>query len=49
MIKKKPILHYKAQSEGMREISVATFLQIQTDIYIPGLLKTGLAKKINSF
>ena len=26
------MLHYKVQSEGIREISVAMFLQIQTDI-----------------
>ena len=32
MKKNKNMLHYKVQSEGIREISVAMFLQIQTDI-----------------
>ena len=44
---KKNMLHYKApsQSEGIyyiREISVAMFLQIQTDIYIYLLVWFGL-------
>ena len=29
----KNMLHYQAQSEGIGEISVAMFLQIQTDIH----------------